>query len=68
MYLFPVKPPPPKVISHYEPFEIHWHSCGQQLVETCDVQYRTEADQVWREVSFLHSYSHVFSFILRIVK
>lgn len=53
--LYLVKPPPPKVLSsHQEPYEIHWISHCDQLelsMGPCAVRHRTEADQVWVEVT-----------------
>ncbi|KAM8844278.1 interleukin 12 receptor, beta 2a, like isoform 1-T1 [Spinachia spinachia] len=49
-----IKLPPPKVssVSHQESLEIFWNSsCDEHQLSLgrCDVRYRTEADQVWRE-------------------
>lgn len=53
--MFLVKPPPPTVTAmHQDPLEIHWTSTCNQLQGTCDVRHRTEAEQVWPEVSLVY--------------
>ncbi len=55
--LFLEKPPPPNITeSDQDPMEIHWIVTCDLLelsLGTCDVRHRTEADQVWLEVSGL---------------
>ncbi|XP_026216095.1 interleukin 12 receptor, beta 2a, like [Anabas testudineus] len=58
-----VKPPPPNIaLSHQESLEIEWSSNCDQLhlsVGPCELQHRTEANQVWvqSESGILYSYT-----------
>ena len=65
--LFLVKPAPPKVILNpQEPLEIDWKFSCESLTSslgTCCIRHRTEADQVWLEVSCLRFIFYLFPFL-----